>query len=73
MKKVTLKEIWKVLKKCFKGFSEDKVPKLSASLAYYNVFSLAPLLIVILYLCSIFFGREAIEVRVDDAVAGAPR
>lgn len=61
MKKVTLKEIWKVLKKCFKGFSEDKVPKLSASLAYYTVFSLAPLLIVILYLCSIFFGREAIE------------
>ncbi len=61
MKKITLRGIWKVLKNCFKGFSEDKVPKLSASLAYYTVFSLGPLLIVILYLCSIFFGRDAVE------------
>ncbi len=61
MKKITPKGIWEVLKNCFKGFSNDKVPKLSASLAYYTVFSLGPLLIVILFLCSIFFGREAVE------------
>ena len=61
MKKITLKGIWEVLKNCFKGFSDDKVTKLSASLAYYTVFSLAPLLIVIVFLCSIFFGREAVE------------
>ncbi len=61
MKKVTPKGIWEVLKNCFTGFSNDKVPKLSASLAYYTVFSLGPLLIVILFLCSIFFGREAVE------------
>ncbi|MEO6221458.1 MAG: YihY/virulence factor BrkB family protein [Ginsengibacter sp.] len=61
MKKITFKGIWEVLKKCFKGFSDNKIPKLSASLAYYTVFSLGPLLIVILFLCSIFFGREAVE------------
>lgn len=61
MKKVTPKGIWEVLKNCFKGFSDNKVPKLSASLAYYTVFSLGPLLIVILFLCSIFFGRDAVE------------
>ncbi len=61
MKKITPKGIWKVLKNCFKGFSDNKVPKLSASLAYYTVFSLGPLLIVILYLCGIFFGRDAVE------------
>ena len=59
--KITLKGIWEVLKKCGKGFSEDKVPKLSASLAYYTIFSMGPLLIVILYLSGIFFGQEAIE------------
>lgn len=61
MKRITLKGIWEVLKNCFKGFSENKVTKLSASLAYYTVFSLGPLLIVILFLCSIFFGRDAAE------------
>lgn len=60
-KKLTFKGLWEVLKDCFKGFSDDKVTKLSASLAYYTVFSLAPMLIVIVSLCSIFFGREAVE------------
>jgi len=61
MKKVTFKGLWKVLKKSFTGFSDDKVMKLSASLAYYTVFSMGPLLIVIIWLCSLFFGRESIE------------
>jgi membrane protein len=61
MKKFSFKGLWKVLKQSFSGFSDDKVMKLSASLAYYTVFSMGPLLIVIIYLCSLFFGREAIE------------
>jgi len=50
-----------LIKESFKGFSDNKVPKLSASLAYYTVFSLGPLLIVIIFLCSIFLGKEAVE------------
>lgn len=50
-----------VLKDTFKGFSEDKLLKMSASLAYTTVFSMAPLLLVVLYLCDIFFSREAVE------------
>lgn len=53
--------MWKVLKNSFNGFIDDNVLKLSASLAYYTVFSLAPLLIVMLFICGVIFGREAIE------------
>jgi membrane protein len=70
MKKVTLKGLWEVLKKSFSGFSDDKVPKLSASLAYYTVFSLGPLLIVIISLASIFLGREAIEGSIYGQIKG---
>ena len=59
--KITMKGLWKVLKNSFKGFSDDKVLKLSAALAYYTVFSIGPLLIVVISLCGLFFGREAIE------------
>ena len=59
--KITFKGLWKVLKDCFKGFSDDRIMKLSAALAYYTVFSVGPLLIVIVSVCSLFFGREAIE------------
>jgi membrane protein len=61
MKKITPKGLLKVLKNAFIGFFENKVLKLSASLAYYTIFSLGPLLIVILYVCGKIFGREAVE------------
>lgn len=60
-KKITLPRIWKVLKESFKSFSQYKITKLSASLAYYTIFSLGPLMIVILFLAGIFFGRDAVE------------
>ena len=59
--KKTIKGIWYILKESSSGFIDHKVPKLSASLAYYTVFSFAPLLIVIIYVCSIFYGRKAVE------------
>jgi membrane protein len=61
MKKFSMGLVWTSLKHSFKGFSDDKLTKLSASLAYYTVFSLGPLMIVIIFLCSIFLGREAVE------------
>jgi membrane protein len=70
MKKFSFKLAWAALKDAFKGFSGDKVTKLSASLAYYTVFSLGPLLIVIIFLCSIFFGREAVEGTVYGQIQG---
>jgi len=69
-KKVTFKGIWEVLKASFTGFNNHKVTKLSASLAYYTVFSMAPLLVVIISLCGIFLGREAAEGQVYGQLAG---
>ncbi len=63
-KKITLKGIWGVLKNSFIGFSDHKVTKLSGSLAYYTVFSMAPLLVVIISLCGIFLGQEAAQGQV---------
>ena len=59
-----LKEIWKVTVLSFKGFIEDKIPKYSAALAYTTVFSFGPLLVVIIFLCSIFFGEEATQGKI---------
>jgi membrane protein len=60
-KKFSLKSVGPLLKKSMKGFSEDKVPKLSASLAYYTIFSLAPLLIVIISVAGFVLGQEAVS------------
>ncbi len=68
--KYDVKGIWEVLRNSFKGFGDDKVTKLSGSLAYATIFSLAPLLIVIISLCGIFLGRDAVEGKVYAELVG---
>jgi membrane protein len=68
--KVTLKSIWEILKKSFSGFSENKVTKLSASLAYYTVFAMAPLMIIIISLSGFFLGQEAAEGKIYGQLSG---
>ena len=63
-KKVTPKAIWSVLKKSFKGFMDDRITKMSSSLAYYTIFSMAPLLIIIISLSGLFLGRDAAEGKI---------
>jgi membrane protein len=69
-KKITLKGLFEVLKNAFTGFGDDKVTKLSGSLAYYTVFSMGPLLVVIISLCGLFLGREAVEGKIYGQLAG---
>jgi membrane protein len=60
-KKFSLKLVWASLKDSFKGFSDHKVTKLSASLAYYTTFSLGPLMIVLIFIAGKFLGEQAVQ------------
>jgi len=59
--KRNLKKYGSFAKEVFTEFSSDNATKLSASLSYYTIFSLAPMLVVIISVASIFYGREAIQ------------
>jgi membrane protein len=54
----------------FKEFSADNILKYSASLAYYTVFSIAPLLVIITALSGIFFGKDAVTGEVYNQLNG---
>ena len=56
--KQKLKDIWDVIKASVKGFAEDKVPKLSGSLAYFTVFSIPPLLTIILSIATMVIAND---------------
>ncbi len=64
------KGFWQVLKQAGIEFSNDNAIKLSASLSYYTVFSIAPMLVVIISVCAIFFGKEAIQGEVYGQING---
>lgn len=56
-----VKNAWVVLKQTGIDFIEYGVPRMSAALSYYTLFSLAPILLIVITVADIFYGRQAIE------------
>ena len=59
--KLKVKNIWTSLKQSGSDIGTYNITKLSAALAYYTVFALAPMLIVLISIISIFYGKEAAQ------------
>jgi membrane protein len=70
MKPNLFRKSWQILVKTFNQFIDLNGLKLSAALSYYTVFAIAPLLIVIISLAGIFFGRLAVEGRIYHQISG---
>lgn len=60
----TLKKLPGIFKDTCSEFIDDKVMKYSAALAYYTIFSLPSLLIIIIGLCGTLYGKAAIEGKI---------
>lgn len=67
---VKVKFIISLLKDSFSEFIEDNCMKLAAALSYYTIFSLAPLLLLVISIVSIFFGKEAFEGELYAQISG---
>lgn len=65
-----IKFVFNLIKESFSEFIDDNGLKLSAALSYYTIFSLAPLLLLIISIVSIFFGREAFQGQLFGQISG---
>lgn len=59
-----------LFKQTFTEFSSDKVPRLGAALAYYTIFSLAPLLLIVIAIAGIVFGHDAAQGKIFGQLEG---
>src|SRR5689334_4360842 len=50
-------------------WSEDRAPKLAAALAYYSIISLAPLLLIVIGVASLFFKQDAVQGQIAHQIA----
>lgn len=57
--KTHIKNIWLLLKDSGIAWDDDNIAQQGAALAYFTVFSLSPLLILVIVLSSLGFGQEA--------------
>jgi membrane protein len=68
--KERFKNVFGFMKEVFTNFSDDKVLKFSASLSYYTVFSIAPILIIVITIFVNAFGMAAVEGKIFGQING---
>jgi membrane protein len=59
-----------LLKATCSEWTRDKVPRMSAALAYYTIFSLAPLLVIAIAIAGIAFGVKAAQGEITGQIQG---
>ena len=55
---MSVQQIWKLTKASFTAWINDYAPSMGAALAYYTIFSLAPLLIIVIAVAGLVFGAD---------------
>ncbi|MCX7592193.1 MAG: YihY/virulence factor BrkB family protein [Fischerella sp.] len=56
---MNLKTVWELFQETFSEWQKDKASRLAAALAYYTIFSIAPLLIIVIAIAGAVFGEAA--------------
>ena len=67
-KAMTLKGLWLLTRDAFFQWIDDNPFQMGAALAYYTLFSIAPLLLIAIGVAGSVFGREASQVQIIDAI-----
>lgn len=53
------KTFWRLLRQTAQSWLDDHAPSMGAALAYYTLFSLAPLLLIVVSVAGLIFGEDA--------------
>src|SRR5512138_2604421 len=67
---MNFKSAWETIKATIREYSNDKAPKLAASLSYYTMFSIAPLLVIAIAVAGFAFGTDAAEGKIAQELKG---
>lgn len=68
--RVNLKGLWKLLGVAYTKWTDDHAQGLGAALAFYTVFSMAPLLLIVIAIAGVVFGQEAAEGHIIGQIQG---
>ncbi len=56
-----MRNVWGLIRATYAAWNADRVPRLAAALAYYTIFSLAPLLIIAIAIAGLVLGQAAVQ------------
>jgi membrane protein len=68
--KLSTHQAWSLVTKTFGSWLSDYAPSMGAALAFYTLFSVAPLLMIVIAVAGYFFGADAARGEIYDQLAG---
>jgi membrane protein len=66
----SLGDWWALVKDAISAWSDDYAPSMGAALSYYSVFSMAPLLLIVISIAGLVFGEDAARGEVFGQLRG---
>jgi membrane protein len=70
MARMTVDDLWGVIKTAVSGWIDDYAQSMGAALAYYTMFSMAPLLLIVISIAGLVFGDEAARGEIFSQLEG---
>lgn len=64
------KQLFDLCRKAVMAWVDDYAPSMGAAISYYTIFSLAPLLVIVIAIAGALFGREAAQGEIVAQVSG---
>src|SRR5687767_13545089 len=64
------KELWALLRQAVDAWVDDYAPSMGAALAYYTLFSIAPLLLIVIAVAGLAFGDQAARGEIFEQLNG---
>jgi membrane protein len=61
---------WRIVKAALSAWIDDYAPSMGAALSYYTVFSLAPLLVIVISVAGLIFGADAVRGAIFSQIDG---
>lgn len=66
---MTAKSVWELIKQTASSWNDINAPRLGASLAFYTLLSIAPLLVVSISIAGMIFGEKAAQDQIAGQIA----
>lgn len=67
---VNIRQAWTLVKTSFSSWVDDYAPSMGAALAYYTMFSIAPLLLIVISTAGLIFGEDAVRGEIFGQLRG---
>jgi membrane protein len=65
-----LNSAWHLIRKTISAWIDDYAPSMGAAISYYTIFSIAPMLVIVVAVAGLVWGQEAVQGEISGQLAG---